>query len=51
MVLDHQSGHALQQEAINSFAAKIDYSGEMLSNQVQVSERDKVLWGGPSTNG
>ncbi len=40
MVRDHEGEHGLQWLAIQSIAAKIGCSGEMLRNWVRQSERD-----------
>ena len=50
MVLDHQSEHASQYEAIRSIAQKIGCSGETLRNGVRQAERDQDLRAGPTTD-
>jgi transposase-like protein len=50
MVLDHQSEHASQYEAIRSIAQKIGCSGETLRNWVRQAERDQGRRAGPTTD-
>ena len=50
LVLDHQSEHASQWEAISSIAAKIGCTAETLRRWVRQAERDSGLLAGTTTD-